>query len=165
MHTTSPPKHFPCSFPCSSIARGSLLSWPSLLTQFVLDGLQDAVRVAQHARRGGADLDEVLAHRLAQEHGIEGGHLVHPHRRDLKHLGHLTDNMAVETACARFVFFPMTLVEKLALFMTLTGSHPCCLWAKSNTGMVAACLWPTGYIEMIDSILYGQNDMPEANCA
>ncbi len=49
-----------------------------------------------------------------------------------------------------------------ALFMAEIGSHPCCLWATSNTGMVAACLCPTGYIEMIASILYrwGKRHLP-----
>lgn len=44
-----------------------------------------------------------------------------------------------------------------ALFIAEMGSQPCCLWATSNTGIVAACLWPTGYIEMIASILCREN--------
>lgn len=59
------------------------------LTQFVLDGLQDAVRVAEHARRCCADLNEVLPHRLALKHGIKRRHFVHPHRSDAQHLGNL----------------------------------------------------------------------------
>lgn len=60
-------------------------------TQLVLDGFQNAVRVAQHAGGGRANLNEVFSHRLTQEHGVEGGYLVHPHRRDLQHLGNLKE--------------------------------------------------------------------------
>ena len=48
------------------------------------------------------------------------------------------------------------LIDWFTLFMAEMGSHPCCLWARSNTGMVAACLWPSGYILMIASILLKQ---------
>ena len=43
--------------------------------QVVLDGLVDAASAAQHAGRGAADHDVVLAHLAAVEHGVEGGHL------------------------------------------------------------------------------------------
>lgn len=55
----------------------------AVLTQFVLDGVQNAVRVAQHAWRGGAHLDVILPHRLPVEHRVERCHLVHSHWRDV----------------------------------------------------------------------------------
>lgn len=54
-----------------------------MLTQFILDGLQDTVRIAQHAGCSGADLDVVLPHRLPVEHGVERGNLVHSHGGDV----------------------------------------------------------------------------------
>lgn len=53
-----------------------------LLTQFVLDGLQDAVGVAEHAGRSGADLDVVLSHWLTEEHGVERCYFIDPHWSD-----------------------------------------------------------------------------------
>lgn len=47
--------------------------------------------------------------------------------------------------------------DRRALFMAESGSHPCCLWATSSTGIVAACLCPTGYMETIASILYKES--------
>ena len=48
----------------------------------VLDGLEDLVGPPQPAGRRRADLDVVLAHRLPDEHGVEGGHLVYLARKD-----------------------------------------------------------------------------------
>lgn len=62
------------------------------LTQLVLDGLQDAVRVAEHARCCCADLNEVFSHGLTQEHGIESRYFIHSHRRDFQHLSDLEEN-------------------------------------------------------------------------
>ena len=70
-----------------------LIRWASLVTQFGFEGLQDAVGVAEHAGGRGADLDEVLPHRLTQEHGVERRHLIHSHRSDFKHLCNLHQNM------------------------------------------------------------------------
>lgn len=54
----------------------------AMLTQFILDGLQDAVRIAQHAGSSGAHLDVELPHWLAVEHGVKCSHLIHSHGRD-----------------------------------------------------------------------------------
>lgn len=61
------------------------------LTQLVLDGLQDAVRVAQHAGGRRADLNEVLSHRLTQKHRVESRYFVDSHWSDLQHFSHLND--------------------------------------------------------------------------
>mgnify|MGYP007037756364 CR=1 FL=1 len=61
---------------------------PAPLTELLLDVLEDVVGAANHARRGGAGLDEILAHRLAVEHGVEGGHLVHADFGHVQQLGH-----------------------------------------------------------------------------
>lgn len=61
-------------------------------TQFVLDGLQDAVGVAEHARCSCADLNEVFSHGLTQEHCVESGDLVDSHGSDFQHLGDLKED-------------------------------------------------------------------------
>lgn len=62
------------------------------LTQFVLDGFQDAVWVAQHAGCCRADLNEVFSHGLTQEHCIKCRYFVHSHWRDFQHLSNLNAN-------------------------------------------------------------------------
>src|SRR3546814_13745375 len=54
--------------------------------------------LAQPAARGAADLDEVLAHRLGVEHGIERDHLVDADRRDLEILGDVLDGRTRQPA-------------------------------------------------------------------
>lgn len=67
-------------------------SWKGfLLTQFVLDGLQDAVGVTEHAGRSGADLDVVLSHWLTQEHGVESRYFINPHWSNAQDLCHLQE--------------------------------------------------------------------------
>lgn len=68
---------------CCKMANGSL-------TQFVLDGFQDAVWVAQHAGCCRADLNEVFSHGFTQEHRIKCRHFVHSHWRDFQHLSDLS---------------------------------------------------------------------------
>ena len=60
-----------------------------LNAQVVGDSLFDVLRTADHARRRAAQLDEVLAHLGAVEHGVEGGHLVHAGGGRAHDLGHL----------------------------------------------------------------------------
>ncbi len=59
--------------------------------EIVLDGLDDGVAAtaAQHAGRGGADLQVELADRVPVVHGVEGGHLVDAHGRHLQQARHL----------------------------------------------------------------------------
>lgn len=67
-------------------------SWKRFsLTQFVLDGLQDAVGVTEHAGRSGADLDVVLSHRLTEEHGVESRYFINPHWSNAQDLCHLQE--------------------------------------------------------------------------
>lgn len=66
-----------------------------LLTQFVLDGLQDAVGVTEHAGRSGADLDVVLSHWLTEEHGVESCYFINPHWSDAEDLCHLQDKLKI----------------------------------------------------------------------
>lgn len=61
------------------------------VTQFVLDGLQDAVGVAQHAGCCCADLDEVFSHGLTQEHCIECRYFIHSHWSHFQNLSHLKE--------------------------------------------------------------------------
>lgn len=155
------------------------------LTQFVLDGLQDAVWVAKHAGSSCADLNEVFSHGLTQEHRIECRYFIHSHWRDIEHLSNLSENkykdsmrlpyttqktwccIAPDINIIKLIFQKIRKINTVstqlwikfqknhcALFIAEMGSHPCCLWAKSSTGMVAACLCPSGYIEIIASILY-----------
>ena len=65
-------------------------------TQFVLDGLQDAVGVAEHARCRCADLNEVFSHGLTQEHRVERRHFIHSHRSHFQHLGDLKEKSNVK---------------------------------------------------------------------
>lgn len=58
--------------------RGGL---PIVDAQVGLDGGGDAARAAQHAGRGAADENVVLADGGAVEHGIERGHLRSVHQR------------------------------------------------------------------------------------
>lgn len=62
------------------------------LTQFILDGLQDAVWVAQHAGCCCADLNEVFSHGLTQEHRVECRYFIHSHRSHFQHFGDLNEN-------------------------------------------------------------------------
>jgi len=62
---------------------------PNINLELVLNGVHDSRGVTQHAGRGGAHLEEVLAHLLPVEHRVEGGDLVHPHRVHLQHLSHM----------------------------------------------------------------------------
>lgn len=64
------------------------------LTQFVLDGFQDAVWVAQHAGCCRADLNEVFSHGLTQEHGVKCRYFIHSHWRNFQHLSDLKENTA-----------------------------------------------------------------------
>lgn len=71
-------------------------SWKRFsLTQFVLDGLQDAVGVAEHAGRSGADLDVVLSHRLTEEHGVESRYFINPHWSNAQDLCHLQEKSEI----------------------------------------------------------------------
>lgn len=70
---------------CCKMANGCL-------TQFVLDGFQDAVWVAQHAGCCRADLNEVFSHGLTQEHRIKCRNFIHSHRRNFQHLSNLSAN-------------------------------------------------------------------------
>ena len=55
----------------------------------LLARLQDLVRPPEPARGRRAHLHVVLAHRIPHEHGVEGGHLVHPHPGHADDLGHV----------------------------------------------------------------------------
>ncbi len=71
-------------------------SWKRFsLTQFLLDGLQDAVGVAEHAGRSGADLDVVLSHRLTEEHGVESRYFINPHWSNAQDLCHLQEKSEI----------------------------------------------------------------------
>mmetsp|Transcript_17596 Transcript_17596/g.29555 ORF Transcript_17596/g.29555 Transcript_17596/m.29555 type:complete len:278 (+) Transcript_17596:454-1287(+) len=59
---------------------------PLLDPQVLLKRLLNLLRAPHHARRGAADHHVILAHRLAVEHGVERGHLVHAHVRHAKNL-------------------------------------------------------------------------------
>ena len=59
------------------------------LTQFVFNGLQDTVRVTEHAGCCGTDLNVIFSHRLTKEHGVERCYFIHSHRRDFKNLCNL----------------------------------------------------------------------------
>lgn len=57
--------------------------------ELVLKSLEDlcGATTAEHARGGGAELQEVLSNRLAVEHGVESGDLVNTHGGHLEELG------------------------------------------------------------------------------
>lgn len=57
--------------------------------EVVLGPVDELVAAAEHARRGDAELDVVLADGLAVVHGVEGGDLEDGHGRDLADLGDL----------------------------------------------------------------------------
>lgn len=62
------------------------------LTQFVLDGFQDAVWIAQHAGCCRADLNEVFSHGLTQEHGVKCCYFINSHWGNFQHLCNLNLN-------------------------------------------------------------------------
>lgn len=62
------------------------------LTQFVLDGFQDAVWIAQHARCCRADLNEEFSHGLTQEHGVKCCYFINSHWSNFQHLCNLNLN-------------------------------------------------------------------------
>src|SRR6185312_13203439 len=53
--------------------------------------LHHVLRAADVAGRGGADLDEVAAHRVGVIHGVERHHAFDIGRREIEHLGDLAD--------------------------------------------------------------------------
>lgn len=62
------------------------------LTQFVLDGFQDAVGVTQHAGCCRTDLNEIFSHGLTQEHCVKCRYFIHSHWRDFQNLSDLDEN-------------------------------------------------------------------------